>query len=108
MGAYDELGHAISYAALTGLLLLGAAPFLADRRSQAMSAGNAAGRTYRHFMVLFLALILVAAVDELTQPFFGRQCTWGDFGASVGGIGFVVFAFITWTITRPLSADNSP
>ena len=108
MGAYDELGHAICYAALTALLLLGATPFLADRRSQAVSAGNITRRARRLSIALCLALILVATVDELTQPLFGRQSAWRDFGANVGGIAFVLLAFTTWAITRPLPSDSSP
>lgn len=43
-------------------------------------------------LAVFIGLAAYAVVDELTQPWFGRSCEWGDWLADLGGasIGLLI------------------
>jgi VanZ family protein len=45
------------------------------------------GKRYLGWMIVLMVLFLLAAADEITQPFFGRTCSFYDFLAD--GIGIV-------------------
>jgi hypothetical protein len=45
------------------------------------------GKRYLGWMIVVLVLFVVAAADEITQPFFGRTCSFYDFLAD--GIGII-------------------
>jgi VanZ family protein len=78
----DKVVHAATFALLGWLL--------------ATAWQRTAGRlTGRHLRAAWLAIVLYAAADELTQPWFGRTCALGDWLADAVGavVGLALFAW---------------
>jgi len=79
----DKLVHASVYAGLAWLL--------------AMAWDRSTGKLHgRHLRIAWLALVLFAAADELTQPWFGRTASIGDWLADAVGTAIGVLAFRAW------------
>jgi VanZ family protein len=88
----DKLIHASVYALLAGLL--------------ATTWQCAAGQlTFRHLRWVWIALVLYAAFDELTQIPVGRTASWADWFADGLGalIGLALFAW--WSAGRQKAAQ---
>jgi VanZ family protein len=66
----DKLIHLLAYALLAWLFFRAIRP----------------DKTYLRWTVIMIGLILLAAVDEFTQAWMGRQSSWLDFAADVIGI----------------------
>jgi VanZ family protein len=82
----DKLAHLGAYAVLAGLVAL----------NLQLAGGHV---TRRHFRWLWIAVVLFGAVDELTQPAFGRYASWVDWFADGLGaaLGLMLFAWLrTW------------
>jgi len=73
---FDKLEHVLAYGAITLLFILSL------RTSAALLSA----------LFLFLAILGVAAVDELTQPIVHRTASLADWLADTAGV-LVVFAF---------------
>jgi len=82
----DKLAHALVYGAITFLFILSL------RTSPTMLSAA----------LLFFAILLVGAIDELTQPFFSRTASLADWLANVIGI-FTVLLFSIILKSRPQS-----
>ncbi|TWT99977.1 VanZ like family protein [Botrimarina colliarenosi] len=74
---YDKFMHAGAYAVLTTLLLI------ACRRT------GASPRLWGRLAVAGLVL-LYGAIDEVTQPYFGRSCDLLDWLADLAGVSLAV------------------
>ena len=74
----DKLAHALAYGAITLLFIL----------------SLKTSPTTFSALLLFLAILAVGAIDELTQPLVHRTASLTDWLADVTGI-FVVFVFKT-------------
>lgn len=89
----------LHFAAYTGLAFLGALAWTAWRGSEPLGWG-----------VVWLAVVLHGALDEWTQPPFGRTCELWDWiadllGASLGVAAFAAAALIaSWAIRRRAGA----
>jgi VanZ family protein len=82
----DKLAHFVAYAALAWLL--------------AMAWQSSAGRlNFRHLRWAWLAILLVAVADEVTQPPFGRDASAWDWLVDALGSATGLFVF---TLTRRL------
>jgi VanZ family protein len=79
----DKLLHAVGFAALTLTLLAALGAFGASRA--------------KRLIATTLLLAAYGAVDELTQPFFGRTCDLHDWLADM--LGMVLALAIVETIT---------
>ena len=79
----DKIVHAAAFAVLAWLLA----------RTWQLSAGQLNGS---HLRAAWLAIVLYAAADELTQPWFGRTCSLADWLADLLGAagGIVLFAWM--------------
>lgn len=86
----DKLAHLGAYAMLAGLAAL----------NLQLAGGYL---TRRHFRWMWIAVVMFGAVDELTQPAFGRDASWLDWLADAVGaaLGLAVFALVRgWVLRR--------
>ena len=91
-GGYDKIAHMLGYGVITLLF------FLALRSSSSLLSG----------FVLFVAILCVGAVDELTQPLVNRTASLADWFANLVGITSVLLLFyITRSKTRRLYPKKS-
>jgi hypothetical protein len=60
------------------------------------------GKRYLGWMIVILVLFVVAAADEITQPFFGRTCSFYDFVADGIGIVAVFINLFYYRQSHPL------
>ncbi len=79
----DKLAHVAAYTVLTALMAL----------NLQLAGGHL---TWPHFRWLWIAVVLFGAVDELTQPAFGREASWLDWLADAVGaaLGLILFALV--------------
>jgi len=79
----DKLFHASSYAVLAALLAT----------TWELSAGTL---NTGHLVWVWIAVVTWAAIDEITQIAFNRDCSFWDWTADATGaaIGLVVFAYV--------------
>jgi VanZ family protein len=92
----DKLAHLAAYAMLAGLLAV----------NLQLAGGHV---TRRHFRWLWIAVVLFGAVDELTQPVFGRSASWTDWLADGAGaaLGLALFALARrWVAVHTPSVDK--
>jgi VanZ family protein len=85
----DKILHALAYMVLA-LLLAGA---------WELSVGRLNGR---HLGAAWLAVVAYAAIDEITQIPFGRECDFWDWVADAGGaaIGILLFIVVRRLVER--------
>jgi VanZ family protein len=94
----DKVEHLFAYAGLAWLL--------------AMAWQTSVGElTNRHLRFAWLAIVLSAMADELTQPFFDRDCSVWDWLADAIGValGLAAFRLTQWAIAKytGAAAENS-
>lgn len=89
----DKLAHGSAY----GLLA-----FLYWRFVQAM--GRTPGRAF--VWVTLIVLAAYGAADEITQPWFGRDCEFADWMTDMTGVG-AVLASLEWLRRRSAAAKRS-
>lgn len=76
-GGFDKITHMLGYGVITLLFIL------ALKSPASFQSG----------FVLFIAIIAVGAVDELTQPFVNRTANLADWLADLVGVTSVLFLF---------------
>ena len=82
-GKTDKVAHVAAFAVLGALL--------------AITWQTSAGRlTARHLVWAWIALILYAGFEEITQPIVGRYCSIWDWSADAVGaaLGLIIFACV--------------
>jgi VanZ family protein len=79
----DKFVHLGAFAALAWLLAM----------AWQRSAGRLGGG---HLRAAWLLIVIYAAVDELSQPWFGRSCSLSDWLADAAGaaLGLIVFTWL--------------
>lgn len=85
----DKLFHSSSYAVLAALLAT----------TWELSAGTLnAG----HLFWVWIAVVIWAAIDEITQTAFNRDCSFWDWTADAAGaaVGLAVFAYVRKKISE--------
>lgn len=94
----DKTEHVLAYGLLSALILVAASHALARHRGLRIAAG----------MVALIAV--AAALDEWTQPYFGRSCELGDWIADVSsatGVS-VIYLAAKWVSSRGRSDTAVP
>lgn len=84
---YDKLFHLAAYSMLTLIVLFTATGMhrVTGERIRLTSA--------KKVLVWSFIVVLYAAADELTQPYFGRSCDIWDFAADVTGVSIGQISF---------------
>ena len=80
----DKLVHALAYGAITFLFILSL------RTSITVLTAS----------LLFVAILAVGTLDELTQPFFNRTASLTDLLANIVGIVTVLLSFLCFTSSK--------
>ena len=89
----DKVGHLLAYAVLAGVLYL------------AMWASRS--RRGRPAAFIIVVTFVYAAMDELTQPFVGRECEFLDWVADAVGVLAAVGAFAGLRTLIAIARPNS-
>jgi VanZ family protein len=91
----DKLYHCTAYALLAGMLAT----------TWELSAGRL---NTGHLVWAWLAVVVWAAIDELTQTAFNRDCSFWDWTADAIGaaIGLVAFAWLRKMVSSRLAANK--
>ncbi len=95
---WDKAPHFLFYATLTSLLVW---YIVAQRRAKGQN--NADGLA-RRLLMAFVCVAAYAWIDELTQPWTGRQCDVQDWFADILGAGLVVISAYVWRRYRYANA----
>jgi len=90
----DKFKHAVAYG-VWACLALGATRGWIVQRGRAVVG-------------VLLAAALVSALDEQTQPWFGRTCSFWDFSASVLGAVMGCSLMLVWEMRRPAVLEPEP
>ena len=91
----DKLAHFLAYLVLA--FLLGTTLYLA-----------LPAKRPRLPLLVLLAGALYGALDELTQPFFKRDCELGDWLADVGGVATVALVLFVLVTLFPPKREADP
>ena len=95
----DKLVHMAAFAGLAALVAI----------TWQLAAGQL---NRRHLIAVWLAVALYAALDEWTQPLFGRDASLGDWTADVVGalIALILFASLRqrFSSRRPSNSASAP
>ncbi len=97
---WDKLPHFAVYAAFASLLVW----FIVAQR-RARGASNLQGLA-RRLLTVFICVAAYAWIDELTQPWTGRECDVYDWLADILGAGTVLVAAYAWRRFR--NAEVTP
>lgn len=87
----DKIEHIVAYGAITILFVLSI-----RARPSLLSAA-----------ILFFAISVVGAVDELTQPFVNRVASSADWLADIVGISVVLLAFVCCNHSKRQAVTNA-
>ncbi len=87
---WDKVPHFFIYAMFASLLVW---RIVAQRRARGVS--NSVGLA-RAFLMAFVCVAAYGWVDELTQPWTGRQCDVYDWFADILGAGTVILSAYVW------------
>jgi len=63
------------------------------------------GKRYLGWLIVLSMLFLLAAADEITQPYFGRTCSFYDFLADGIGIVSVLINLFYYRQSHPLDIE---
>jgi VanZ family protein len=89
----DKLYHLVAYALLAGLFAT----------TWQLSAGTL---NIAHLVWVWIAVVVWAAIDEITQIAFNRDCSFWDWTADAIGAAIALLAFV-W-LRKMLSARTAP
>lgn len=84
---YDKLFHVAAYSMLTFIVLFTATGM------HRVAGGRIRLTSAKKVLVWSFIVVLYAAADELTQPYFGRTCDIWDFAADVTGVSIGQISF---------------
>jgi len=86
----DKLEHIIAYGVITLLFILSL------KKSLSILSAT----------VLFFSILIIAALDELTQPFVNRVASPIDWLADIIGIAAVLFSFLIFASSKSQASPN--
>ena len=85
----DKLQHVVAYGVITFLFIISL------RNSCSLLSAS----------LLFIAVLILGAIDELTQPLFNRTASFTDLLADITGFITVIFFFICFKNTKGQSVS---
>lgn len=80
----DNILHAVAYAALALLFV----------------SWSSSSRPRWAPLIALVLIMLIGAVDELTQPYFGRSRRWSDWASNVGGAAVALLCWLRFRRSR--------